>query len=159
MIAVAAGEPWAADEETHLAACADCAAEWRLVQAASRIGRRLPPLDPDRIAADVRARLASGEVPRTTAATRIRWRQVWLGLAAAAAVTLAVGIGLRQRGRTPPERPAALLVELDDLDSAELELVLEAVPPIIDAALPDGAVGMSDLSTTELERVLGSWEG
>jgi hypothetical protein len=88
----------------------------------------------------------------------VEWRRLWLGLAAAAAVILAVAVGLRNRdnGSTAP---SPILVELDDLDPAELELVLDAVPAVVEASMPVGAVGMSDLSTSELERVLSSWEG
>ena len=81
---------WTADEERHLAACADCRAEWRIVTAASRLGTSLPaPPDPTVVSGRVLERL---RFERGRGRSRAR---VWTPavLAAAAAVALAVWTG------------------------------------------------------------------
>jgi len=81
---------WTAEEERHLAACADCRAEWTIVAAARRLGSALPATpDPAVTTARLLERLASER-----AGSRARGR-VWAaaGLAAAAAVALAVWTG------------------------------------------------------------------
>jgi hypothetical protein len=83
---------WTETEEHHLAACADCRAEWELVTAASRLGAALPsPAD-----ADLVSRLLLGRLARERQRTRLRAR-LWTaaGLAVAAAVMLAVWTGAR----------------------------------------------------------------
>ena len=91
---------WTETEEHHLAACADCRAEWELVTAASRLGAALP--------------LAGRCRPRIAGSCSSGWRAsasapgcglgVWTvaGLAAAAAVMLAVWTGART-GPRPSE--------------------------------------------------------
>jgi len=83
---------WRETEEHHLAACADCRAEWELVTAASRLGAALrSPADPALVSTLLLERLA-----RERQRTRLRAR-FWTaaGLAAAAAVILAVWTGTR----------------------------------------------------------------
>ena len=87
---------WAEIEERHLAECADCRAEWELVTAASRLGATLqPPADPALLSTVLLERLA-----REHQRTRLRAR-LWTaaGLAAAAAVILAVWTGPRTTSR------------------------------------------------------------
>jgi hypothetical protein len=150
---------WTEAEEAHLAGCAECAAEWRLVRTALHLGdaaaRRV---DPARLAAAV----AMGVV-RERRVTR--WKRVgWLsGLAAAATVALVVW-----RGSTPNDAPAMgdtvaeyllPLAELESLDETQLQAVLDA----LDAPLSDGGSAggptLGDLTDTQLERVLRSLEG
>jgi predicted anti-sigma-YlaC factor YlaD len=83
---------WTETEEHHLAACADCRAEWELVTAASRLGAALrSPADPALVSTVLLQRLA-----RERQRTRLR-AALWTaaGLAAAAAVILAVWTGAR----------------------------------------------------------------
>jgi hypothetical protein len=93
---------WTETEEHHLAACADCRAEWELVTAASRLGSALPsPADAGLISG-----LLLGRLARERQRTRLRAR-LWTaaGLAAAAAVMLAVWTGARpglRPGNTAP---------------------------------------------------------
>jgi hypothetical protein len=78
---------WTETEEHHLAACADCRAEWELVTTASRLGAALRlPADPALVSAVLLERLA-----RERRRTRLRAR-LWTaaGLAAVAAVILVV---------------------------------------------------------------------
>jgi hypothetical protein len=88
---------WTDTEERHLAACADCRAEWELVTAASRLGAALrSPADPALVSTLLLERLA-----RERQRIRLRAR-LWTaaGLAAAAAAILAVWTGART-GRHP----------------------------------------------------------
>jgi hypothetical protein len=83
---------WTETEEHHLAACTDCRAEWELVTAASRLGAALrSQADPALLTTVLLERLA-----RERQRTRMRAR-LWtvVGLAAAAAVILAVWTGAR----------------------------------------------------------------
>ena len=63
MPAVAAGRiAWTVEDVTHLDACADCRAEWRLVAAVQRIGPGVAGRgDPEATAAAVLARLQVAE--------------------------------------------------------------------------------------------------
>ena len=160
---------WEDAEAAHLRGCAACRAEWELVLAAERLGASAAAgMDTARIAAAVRHRLRNAPVTGVPQAFRRAGR--WLtGLAAAAAVILAVRLA------TPhPERPvtdpsaaaatgglgeASLLPELDRLTSTELEAVLDAFEPAVEA-LPhvDGAA-LNELEPQELERVLRSLGG
>jgi hypothetical protein len=155
MPAVAAGlVAWAADERAHLVECVDCASEWRLVEATGLLG--VPPIDPARVSAAVRARLAAE--PRGAAVIPIsRPKRTWIwGVAAAAVLVLAVS--LNRSGPTSPSgvvaAPGPVLTELDELTATELETVLaELEEP---AGVADDGTG--DLSTDELQQVLQEWE-
>jgi hypothetical protein len=107
MPAVALGRArWTADQERHLAACADCRAEWAVVVAASRLGATLPSVDPERTAASITERIRHGRIH-----SQVRVRQVALlaGLAAAAVLAVAVWAGRSGRATVPggPTLPAS----------------------------------------------------
>ncbi len=163
-LVVHGGPTWTEAEAAHLASCADCAAGWRVVQTAARLGdaaaRRV---DPEHISAAVLSQLARDR--RST-----RWiRGGWLtGLAAAAAVVLLVWGG-EPRHRPGPETAQVApsgtqelrvpLAELENLDAAQLESVLEGLDaPLGSQAAPD-APHLGDLDDSQLERVLRSLEG
>jgi hypothetical protein len=151
---------WEPREEAHLAGCAECGAAWRLTIAALELGAGLPRRDVAGISAAVRTRLAaeSHQAPVVALAARRRWVRWAAPVAAAAALVLAVGIG--QRGGTePPAAGPAVIVELDDLSAAELELMADRYPEALDVTMPVGVVGMSDLTTAEMELILEAWEG
>ena len=150
MIVVAGGlAAWSDEEARHLSACADCAAEWRLVQRGRALGAGLPSPDLDRVVRGVRARLAAAEV--TPIASRRRYGR-WLGLMAAAAVVIvAVRFGSR---RNEPVAAGGVLTELEELSSSELESVLTDLE--VGGSADDGNLG--DLDADELEQVLHSWE-
>jgi hypothetical protein len=128
--------------------------------AARRLGAGLPGRDADGIAAAVRARLAAEAhpLPVGALAPRRRWVRWATPVAAAALLVLAIGIGRRSDPGAPDAGPA-LIVELDDLSAAELELVAESYPAALDVTMPVGAVGMSDLTAAEMESILEAWEG
>lgn len=101
---------WTPEDERHLARCEDCRAEWAIVAAASRLGARLPAIDPERVAARATERVRS---ERALAKVRTQRLTTLVGLAAAAMVALAVWAN--RGGRTslpggtsaPPPAPIA----------------------------------------------------
>jgi hypothetical protein len=151
---------WGPGEESHVAGCAECGAAWRLTVAALELGARLPRRDVDGIAAAVRTRLVveAQRAPVVALAPRRRWVRWAAPIAAAAALVLAIGIG-RRGGTEAPAAGPVVIVELDDLNAAELELVAERYPEPVDVTMPVGAVGMSDLTAAEMELILVAWEG
>jgi hypothetical protein len=172
---------WSAEEQAHLDACSDCGAEWRLVQSTSNLGATIAPLrGPEVMTATVLGRIA-GE--RSAARSR---RLTWLaaGLAAAAAIAIAVRIPRAPAGRPataqPPSpvatgprkptpsaptplvasgEPAVSLPELQDLPEGELQAILGSLdePTSVSPAL-DGT-GFDNMDDHELEDVLAAWEG
>ncbi len=158
MAAIAQGRgAWTATEAAHLAACAECAAEWRLVGVASGLGARLPALDPARIAGQLHRRLATApaEVVPLLRRRPVRWA---IGLAAAAAVVFAIRTATPPPGQPERAPVTSVLTELDELSGQELASVLEVFdvddkPPAVDGP------GLGDLTSDELERLLRGWEG
>jgi len=171
MPSVAAGRSaWTAEDLGHLENCADCRAEWAVVQAVAEVGAGAASrLAPEALAEAVLARVREAEHADRRRATT-RWAFTWGGLAAAAALMLAVLF----RGPTP-ERPevsgspvasatgeVALqlpLPELDDAESDELQAVLDGLEaPLGASSTLDGLLG-EDVTEQDLERVLRAWEG
>ncbi|MEZ4455481.1 MAG: hypothetical protein R2882_02865 [Gemmatimonadales bacterium] len=153
MPVLARGADWTPAEREHLAACADCAVEWRLVSAAAHLGGGVR-IDAHRVAGAVRARLAVE--PRPTRNPWVR-RAAWVtGLAAAAALFFAVRTVVRPEAAVPAA--TMVLSELDGLNEQELETLLDDWSD--ETAKPSAAVsGMGDLTADELERLLSGWEG
>jgi hypothetical protein len=163
---------WTEMEERHLAECADCRAEWELVTAASRLGATLqPPADPALLSTVLLERLA-----RERQRTRLRAR-LWTvaGLAAAAAVILAVWTGARTASRpsaSPVTRAPALataptgvpraefpLPELDDLPAEALDSMLQALDEPGARANAYELPALAEPDDSELEQVLTGLEG
>lgn len=171
MPAVAAGRiAWTVEDVTHLDACADCRAEWRLVAAVQRIGPGVAGRgDPEATAAAVLARVREAEsVDRRRATTRRAL--VWGGLAAAAALMLAVLFGSPARRAEVATSPAsttqasvAFHVSLPELDGAapdELQAVLDGLEvPLGESSTLDDEFSGDDVSQQDMERVLRAWEG
>jgi hypothetical protein len=153
MVDVAHGRSsWTGPEAAHLAACPDCAADWRLTARAADVGIGVQ-VDPDRLAAAVVARLAAPPARRPSSG--------WVvGLAAAAAVVVfALQAGPGKPTVPAPAPAATVLSELDDLTHDELLTVRDALDPLPDDATVPVATPLGDLSPGELERVLRSLEG
>lgn len=162
MLEIRLGGEWTPAEREHLDRCPDCAAEWRLMRAGAAVGAGLPPFDAARIAVAVRGRLAAEPPAPALLPFRARAVRLAIGLAAAAALILAVGLALRSRtAGVAPDSTAGVVVlsELEELSAGELEELLGALPAPVEVMMPSGAVGLSDLSAAELERVLAAWEG
>jgi len=154
--AVALGrDRWTTEDEAHLAECADCRAEWDLVRAAGRIGGGLPSLaDRSDLAAAVLRRVADAPAPEPRRRA-LRWAG---GLAAAAAVTLAVWAGTTRAPR-PPTTTAGVAAAVEPLSTAQVDSLLDAeeVPLAGWSMLETPTLG--DLNEDELERLLRTWEG
>lgn len=156
---VAAGlHAWTAVEAAHLAACADCAAEWRLVQLVRTTPARMD-LDPARVAAGVRRRLAAPAEGRILALSRRPLVRVVAALAAAALLVVAVRPVLFDRGVPSGVDPGSVLTELRDLDPRELTQILDDWAPA-ESGPPVAAFvsGLGDLSADELEVILQGLE-
>jgi hypothetical protein len=153
---------WSPDEAAHLAACGDCRAEWRLVQAGAQLGRDLERTFPaEMMATRVMASLRQ-PAPRPLPARAWRWLAAPAAVAAAIALMLLRGPSSPLAGdRTP--RPTvsaeagALLPELEELGTTELESVLQLLPSV-DTPVED-IHNYNDMTEDELEGVLGSLEG
>jgi hypothetical protein len=138
--------------------------EDELSRTAATLGDRVvQSLDEQRLARAVLARLA--EEPSDTGPATPRVRRGWLlGLAAAAAMLLVARLTLtRSAGSIAgPEAPVPTLTvlhELDDLSAAELEVLLETLPPPAGAAVHPDPASFDDLDAKGLERLLRSLEG
>ena len=128
MPAVALGSSrWSAAEEAHLASCADCRAEWNLVQLAGRLGVSATSMvDPDVIDASVGRRLQGARAARRTVR---RWAMVGLGVAAAIALAL-------WTGRPAPRQPIAALPSAATPSPAPANPPEPGVKPPASAAAP-----------------------
>ena len=151
---------WTTAEAAHLARCAECRLELDILGAARRLAsRQLAGLDPAQVAPEVLHRL------RDDQALRKRRRGQWLvGLAAAAAVILAVSLGMPRGPSIPDDAGLAaystvsVLHELDGLSEPQLEEVLQSIPQATEALDHVEMAPLSDLSASDLERVLRSME-
>lgn len=151
---------WTPDQAAHLRACADCSAELALVQATIAIGRKAPQLsDPASMADSIGRRQVTGRRRRD-------WGRPVAGLAAAAALLMAVWTRWPARPERPVSQPAhaasqALvpLPELELLEPAELDSLLERMEAPVAGSSTLDAPSLGDLEDTELEQVLATWEG
>jgi hypothetical protein len=168
MPAVAHGDQsWTREEAAHLTSCFECAAEWRLIQRAARLGESAAlTIDPASLSAAVGSQVARR-------ARRDRWaRGAWMtGLAAAAAIAVMVFTGRGgQAGSLAvgSDSGAAVgvdlsfhlpLSELESLDSDQLQTVLDGLDGPVSEVEPGPAPSFGDLDDNQLERVLRSLEG
>jgi negative regulator of sigma E activity len=151
---------WSAEEAAHLAGCADCRAEWDLVQAARRLEQGAPSVDPAAIAASVQRRLAAERVARRT-----RWIWAAVGSAAAAAAVAFVVVAEREDRPTVAPRavaeaePLVPLPELEGLETAQLDTLLDALDEPFAGTSTLESSTLGDGAEDELERILATWEG
>ena len=133
-----------------------------LEQLARTLGNRaVDSLDPERIAEATRRRLAAEPAPGPVIWRRPRyWATV---LAAAAAVLLVLRLtlpGPTTQPSTAEGAPAVpFLTELDALSPAELEFVLETLPPATESTVHPEAAVYEELDIKSLELLLRSLEG
>lgn len=153
---------WSGAESAHLAECATCRHELDIVAAAGRLGvAEMASLVSGRVAEAVLDRLATA--PPASRIGVLRRPAPWLaGLAAAAALILAVWYGSRAPSATDVIEPTpielSVLHELDGLDEPELEVVLESMPAPAGAVSHLEPVSFDELNVNDLERVLRSME-
>ncbi len=153
---------WSDAEAAHLASCAACRAEWRLVSAGADLGSQLQ-VDAPAISAAVLERLRSPE--RGAVVGRIPWRGVMVAVASIAAV-IALVLLLPGRERPGPSTTApvvatapTLIPELNDLSEGELETVLQTLQSSVDDGATGGLPRLGDLDETQLEQLLRAEEG
>ena len=126
----------------------------RLERLARRLGEReAAAIDPASMAQRVEARLRE-----PVSQPRRVWMRWWVPLAAAASVILAVGLGLQMRGDGTGVEVAAVPAEIADLETDELEEVLDSLA--IDVPVSElVSVGLYELTETELAALLETMEG
>jgi hypothetical protein len=156
------GAEWTPEEMRHLNGCPMCQDEWELIRVAARLGDSVgASFGSPAMVSSVLHRLG-----REQEVQRLR-RRTWTftGLAAAAAIIAAVWTGGLEK---PTTRPAGSLVaaqltlplpELESLQVAELDSVLQAMDEPNVNGTPVEDPGLGDLNPEELESVLHSWEG
>lgn len=155
MPAVAGGAlTWSAEEAEHLRICADCSAEWAVVQAGRMVGEGAS-LDADALAAHVLHRLRTE--PGVRRVSRSRWL---VGLAAAAAIVL---ILMPWTSPAPQLRGSAVPLAVDvpglgALDTEDLADVLDSFDTSWTETSTTDSPSLDDLDPQELERIERSWE-
>lgn len=156
MAAVLAGRArWTADELGHLAACEACRDEFDLLAATRELGSRAPVVDAARIAAAVVP--AATAARRRQRWLRVGgWSSAVL--AAAAAVALVVLPRMGGVGPAAGPGPV-VLAELDGLSSTDLEAVLASVEAGLPDTAATVADELNDLNAAELQAVLEGLEG
>ena len=139
MPAVALGRSrWSDAEEAHLASCADCRAEWSLVQLAGRLAASAPGIaDPEAMGAKVRHRLEQAR-----AAGRTVRRRALVGLGVAAAVAVALWSPAPANPPEPGVKPPASAPTPGPVAHAE--------PPRLDLPVP----GIDEMSDSDLNDLL-----
>ncbi len=164
MPAVALGHAqWTQQEVQHLTLCGGCQLEWNLIRAANRLGMAAADkLDPAALAGSV-----LGRVERDKKLERRRRTWTFGGLAAAAAVLVAIWTGTLPKpgGSGIPDTSLVAgqleipLPELESLQPAELDSVLQSMDEPTARSANGEDLELGDLNSEELERVLNSWEG
>jgi hypothetical protein len=153
---------WTETERAHLAHCADCVLEWRIVRAGMLLH------EDTGIVAERVARSVSGRLREPDGSGRIIGRLPWRGaaiglIAAAASVLLIVGVVHRDRSRPGVAGDTvvavAMLPELQGLDESQLESVLRSLGPTAGDATPGVLPHLEDLTDSELEQLLRSEGG
>lgn len=154
------GGGWHGEEAAHLARCAECRAEWELVLATRRLEARAPDVDAETVATGLLRRLAE----ERAGARRDRW--VWAAgsAAAAAAIALALTTGPESPGDAAPRvaveaEPLVPLPELEGLETAQLDTLLQALDGPLAGASPADSTAVADDVDAELEWILATWEG
>jgi len=152
-------DAWSPAEAQHLVGCAECAAEWRLVQAGASL-HATTAIDMNLITDRVTARLRTEPVAAAPI-RRLPWRGGLIGvLAAAASVALVIWAPRHPSGALPGRADTtleiAVLPELQSLNDGELETVLRSLGPTAADATPGVLPHLEDLTDSELEQLLRS---
>jgi hypothetical protein len=153
---------WTGLEASHLAACADCAREWRIVRAGTMLGAGTTVVA-DRVAQSVTDRLRRAGPPADVVGW-LPWRAGVSGLiAAAACVALILWLprhdSARRAATGDSAAAMAMLPELQGLDDARLRSVLQSMGPSAADATPGVLPHLGDLTDSELEQLLRSEGG
>ena len=152
---------WTAAEAGHLASCAECAVEWRLVLVGAALHAGVT-VDAERAVTGVLTRLR-GEPVVERPIRRIPWRGSLIGLLAAAASVALVVWAPREGNHGADESAdttvAALAPELQGMDEGQLSVVLQSIQPAAAENLPSMTTHLDDLTDAQLERLLHAMGG
>lgn len=160
-VALHRGE-WTPEEAAHLADCAECLGEWRLVAAARALDETAPTVsDSTALAAIVLRRLAEDRTARRSA------RRAWsfAGAAVAAAAIVVAVVTARDAGPVGTSHTVARaealvpLPELDGLGAAQLDTLLQSLDRPLDGRSTLDASTLGESDDGELEQVFAAWEG
>ena len=144
---------WSAAQEAHLMACAECAAEWRLVGLGATLYSGLVP-DTERLVEVVLRGIRSDA--RLLPLRRLPWRGFALGLAAAASVALAVWVPNRAHETDVvalPSRIGPLLPKLSSLTDEQLDRISLASEGSYGVGEAGAVPHLSDLSESDLTQL------
>ncbi len=144
---------WSAAQEAHLVACAECAAEWRLVRLGATLYASLVP-DTERLLGVVLSGIRPGA--QIVPLRRLPWRNFVLGLAAAASVALAVWVPNRAHETLVvalPSRIGPLLPKLSSLTDAQLDRISLASEGGYGVGEAGAVPHLSDLSESDLTQL------
>ena len=152
---------WTDGEADHLATCAGCALEWRIVRTGVSLGAG-SVVDVERITAALLERMRAAP-PESGAIRRLPWRGTASGLlAAAASIVLILSAPRLQRPRSgtgSDSAALAMLPELQGLDDGQLESILRLLGPAAGDATPGVLPHLEDLTDSELEQLLHTQGG
>jgi hypothetical protein len=153
---------WTPDEAAHLAACADCGAEWELMLLARRLEAHAPiTAVPSALVTTLHQRLAEDRIARR------RSRRAWsfAGAAALAAAILVAVATDRPAEPTPTIGPIAgadalvPLPELEGLGAAQLDTLLRSIDRPSTGSSGLDASTLGEHEDGELEQLFATWEG
>jgi hypothetical protein len=163
MPAVALGRAeWTEEETRHLSGCPSCQGEWELVRLSSHLGQEVAA----KLEAGSTTRAVFQRLERARQEERLRhhsWTFAALAIAAAIAAVVWTGRPITRpvAASAGPVVAASLLIplpELDNLDQAELNTVLQTIDePMVGG--PTDTSGSAALDDDDLEGVLNIWEG
>lgn len=154
---------------SHLAACADCAADVERLRAAIQLMRAAPKpnAEVDGMWPAIRERIERGKVrPLSTSAPTARqaWRRIWIGAAAVAAV-VCLAVLLRVRPHEPPGSapPAGSFVpngggvtpagDSTGANQAELQRLLDEIE-LEKAMLPPSTAAVADSDLHAIDQAI-----
>ncbi len=153
---------WTEAEAAHLASCADCQLESRIVDAGMRLDAGVV-VAPEGVFRTLIERLGVSAA-ESRAVRALPWRGGLVGLLAAAAAVVLV-LGVFRRDREPlhvvgdTAAAVAMLPELQGLDETQLQSVLQSFGPTAGDATPGVVPHLEDLTDAELEELLRSEGG
>lgn len=156
-------DAWTDAETAHLADCAGCLVEWRLVQQGRDLYADLH-VDHGRVTAALLREVASD--PEVAVIARLPWRAGAIGLLTAVAASILLLVYLPQRrigtelALVADTATLGVLPELQGLNESELQSMLRSITPAPAGEITAGVVpNLDDLTDAELEQLLRSEGG
>jgi len=146
---------WDPSETAHLAACAECRAEWELIRTAAKVGAGIErEFNVARAARAVTERLRHPRPVYHRPAIR-----TLVGVAAAAVIAFAYLGPAAPRPAPTPVVEGRLFPELDSLGVEELTVIADGLDTPLSETPLGVPQGIEELDSTQLTRVLRALEG